>query len=229
MTTVLITDDDREINRAIKTLLEAEGIRALQAYDGIEALNVLEVEDVDLVLLDIMMPRMDGLSTLVKIRSTKNIPVLMLSAKSEESDKIVGLGLGSDDYITKPFSSLELIARVKSHLRRYQKLGGQEVPSNDMLIVRGLKLDRLKREFYVDNELVHLTNKEFSILELLMSHPSQVFSADQIYENVWNEDPYNAENTIMVHVRRIREKIEINPKDPSYLKVVWGIGYKIEA
>ncbi len=226
---ILVVDDDKEIARALAVLLRSEGYQVLLAYDGLEALDMLITEDVKLLLLDIMMPRLDGLSTLLKIRETKNIPIIMLSAKSEDSDKILGLSMGADDYISKPYNPAELVARVRSLLRRYLRLGTiAEVSEVSSLCVGGLCLELEKKYLSIDGEVVRLTATEFKIMELLMSNPGIVFSAERIYEKVWQETAYMVENTVMVHIRRIREKIEINPREPKYLKVVWGIGYKIE-
>jgi len=228
-TRILVVDDDREIARAIEKHLTLEGFEVTKAHDGIEALDRLATEEIQLILLDVMMPRLDGLSTMMKIRAKNNIPIIILSAKTEETDKVLGLGMGADDYVTKPFSAQELIARVRSQLRRYMTLGDMTNQSKDqILVVGGLRLEPDTMNFSVDGEAVKLTAKEFKILELLMTNPGMVFSAEKIYERVWNETPYSVENTVMVHIRRIREKIEINPKEPKYLKVVWGIGYKIE-
>jgi DNA-binding response OmpR family regulator len=226
---VLVVDDDKEIVMAIVKLLEMEGIRSLTAFDGLMALDILSKQDVQLLILDVMMPRLDGLSAMLKIREKKNIPLIILSAKSEDSDKILGLSMGADDYIVKPFNPAELVARVRSHLRRYMHLGslGNDI-SNNQLHVGGLMLDTDAKELTVDGEAVRLTATEYRILELLMSNPGMVFSAERIYQRVWNEEGFAVENTVMVHIRHIREKIEINPKNPKYLKVVWGIGYKIE-
>lgn len=229
MTKILVVDDDVEIARAIERLLDLEGYEVLVGHDGIEAMELLVANDVKLILMDIMMPRLDGLSATLKIRETKNIPIIILSAKSEDTDKVLGLSMGADDYITKPFNSAELIARVKSQLRRYMQLGNhQDVAKSTELKVGRLNLDTECKDLKVDGEMVKLTATEYKILELLMANPSRVFSAEEIYERVWNEIGYAVENTVMVHIRRIREKIEINPKEPEYLKVVWGIGYKIE-
>ncbi len=231
--TILVVDDDREIVGAIKKLLEIEGYHVLAAYDGVDALECLMEEEVHLIILDIMMPKMNGLTTLMKIRERKNIPVLLLSAKTEESDKVLGLSMGADDYIEKPYRPAELVARVKSSLRRYLVFSGANVTETDpqsenVLINGGLTLNMDEKQIYVDGEPVKLTPTEYKIVALLMKYPGRVFSAEEIYERVWNEPAYGPENTVMVHVRRIREKIEINPKVPKYLKVVWGIGYKME-
>jgi DNA-binding response OmpR family regulator len=227
---ILVVDDDREIVKAIDKLLSMEGYEVLKAYNGMEAIEVLMNQDIQLLLLDIMMPKLDGLSTTMKIREKKNIPIILLSAKSEESDKILGLTMGADDYITKPYHPQELLARVKSQLRRYLFLGDAANHSGKSgeLLIGGLLLDTVSKKLSVDGEAVKLTATEYKILELLMSNAGRVFSAEEIYERVWNEPAYSIENTVMVHIRRIREKIEINPKEPNYLKVVWGIGYKIE-
>ncbi len=226
---ILVVDDDLEIAKAIEKLLTLEGYEVIKAFNGYEALDVLLNETIHLILLDVMMPKLDGLSTTLKVRENKNIPIIILSAKSEDSDKVLGLSMGADDYVTKPFSSQELVARVKSQLRRYLKLGDMSSINKETTLVNGgLKLDLDAMQLSVDGELVKLTAKELRILEFLMRNAGIVFSADKIYENVWNEAPYAVENTVMVHIRRIREKIEINPKEPNYLKVVWGIGYKIE-
>ena len=224
---VLIVDDEYEIREAIEIYLKNEGIRVLQAVDGIEALEVLKAEEIHLILMDIMMPRMDGIKATFKIRESKNIPIIMLSAKSEDTDKILGLNMGADDYITKPFNPMELIARVKSQLRRYTNLGNYK-ESDDEINVRGLILNKNSKMVTVDEKELKLTSTEYKILELLMANKGRVFSIEEIYERVWEESFYNGENTVSVHIRRIREKIEINPKEPEYLKVVWGIGYKIE-
>ncbi|WP_294127052.1 response regulator transcription factor [uncultured Clostridium sp.] len=228
---VLVVDDDKEIVDAIEIYLKNEGINVIKAYDGLEALEVLMENNVQLILMDIMMPNMDGLRTTMKIRQEKNIPIILISAKSEDTDKILGLNMGADDYITKPFNTLELIARVKSQLRRYTVLGnysGKNEENNSIIRSGGLSLNQDTKEVIVDGEVIKLTATELGILKLLLKNQGKVFSIDEIYENVWNEPSYNAENTVAVHIRRIREKIEINPKEPKYLKVVWGIGYKIE-
>jgi len=226
---ILVVDDDREIAAAIEKLLNREGYDVIKAYDGLQALAAVAENQIHLILLDIMMPRLDGLSATLKIRGSKNIPIIMLSAKSEDSDKILGLTMGADDYVTKPFNPQELVARVKSQLRRYMHLGDMTNCSRtSQITVGGLCLDTEAKQLMVDGEPVSLTAKEYKILELLMSNPGIVFSAEKIYETVWKEIAYSVENTVMVHIRRIREKIEINPKEPKYLKVVWGIGCKIE-
>ncbi len=229
--TILVADDDREIVRAIQKLLEMEGYRVLCAYNGLEALEQLVEQEVHLIILDIMMPKMDGLSTMMKIRESKNIPILLLSAKTEESDKVLGLSMGADDYISKPYQPAELVARVKSSLRRYLYLGNREKAKEEKsnaIENGGLLLNLDEKQIYVDGDPVKLTATEYRIVELLMKNRGRVFSAEEIYERVWKEQAFATENTVMVHIRRIREKIEINPKVPKYLKVVWGIGYKME-
>lgn len=224
---ILIVDDDREIVDAIGVYLEAEGYNILKSYDGLEALNVLSDEEIHLILMDIMMPKMDGLKTITRIREDKNIPVIIISAKTEDADKVLGLNIGADDYITKPFNPLELVARVKSQLRRYTSLGSMDIKEN-YFVTGGLELDDDKKLVKVDGEIVDLTPVQYKILRLLMANMDKVFSMTEIYEKVWCEEAIAVENTVAVHIRRIREKIEINPKEPRYLKVVWGIGYKIE-
>ena len=226
---VLVVDDDREIVRAIAVLLEKEGYQVLKAYDGLQALELAVEKPVQLIIMDVMMPRLDGLSAVMKIRERKNIPIIVLSAKSEETDKILGLSMGADDYVAKPFHPQELAARVKSQLRRYTMLGdihagvcGDEI-RNGRLTYR-----QSERILYADGEPVRLTATETKIVELLMKNRGRVFPAEEIYRRVWEEEAYAPENTVMVHIRRIREKIELNPKEPEYLKVVWGIGYKME-
>ncbi|WBW99690.1 response regulator transcription factor [Oceanirhabdus sp. W0125-5] len=224
---ILICDDDREIVDAIEIYLSSEGYDIFKAYNGAEALDILKTNEMHLIIMDIMMPVMDGIKATNEIRKNSNIPVIMLSAKSEDMDKIMGLNVGADDYVSKPFNPLELIARVKSQLRRYTALGSF-VPKTGIYKTGELIVDDERKEVYVDGELIKLTRIEYNILKLLTENAGKVFSIDQIYENAWNEPSYNPENTVAVHIRRIREKIEINPKDPKYLKVVWGIGYKIE-
>lgn len=225
---ILVCDDDREIVQAIEVYLKNEGYEVFRAYDGREALAVLEQQELHLIIMDIMMPKLDGLQALMKLRADKNVPVILLSAKSEDTDKIMGLNLGADDYITKPFQPLELLARVRSQLRRYTELGSISARPS-LLRIGGLVIDDESHEVTVDGEPVKLTPMEYGILRLLAESPGRVFSIDQIYEQVWNEPSYRSENTVAVHIRRIREKIEIDPKDPRYLKVVWGVGYKIDA
>ena len=224
---ILVVDDDREIVDSISIFLSGEGYKAIKAYDGIEALEALSENEVHLMILDIMMPKLDGIKTLMKLRESRNIPVILLSAKSEGADKILGLTAGADDYVTKPFNPSELMARVKSQLRRYTTLGsiGKQ---NGEIVIDGLCVNTESRTVKVDGEDVRLTPIEYKILELLVRNRGRVFSADDIYSNVWNEQTVVGDNTIAVHVRHIREKIEINPKEPKYLKVVWGIGYKID-
>ena len=228
--TVLVVDDNREIVYSISELLKYEGYRTLAAYDGMQALELLEAQPVDLIILDVMMPKMNGLSALMKLREKHRIPVIILSAKTEESDKVSGLVMGADDYVEKPYNPAELMARVKAHLRRYRAWGGQAPEQDaDRLVNGGLVLDKKQRLIIVEGEEVRLTATEYKIVELLMEHPGQVFPAEQIYENVWHDKAcFAVENTVMVHIRHIREKIEIEPKKPRYIKVVWGIGYKME-
>jgi len=224
---VLVVDDDREIVESICIFLSGEGYKPLKAYDGIEALEVLSENEVHLMILDIMMPKLDGIRTLLKLRESRNIPVILLSAKSEDADKILGLTAGADDYVTKPFNPSELMARVKSQLRRFTTLGSIGKQNGEILI-DGLCVNTENKTVKVDGENVRLTPVEYKILELLVRNRGRVFSAEDIYSNVWNEQMLVSYNTIAVHVRHIREKIEINPKEPKYLKVVWGIGYKVE-
>ena len=229
MAKILVCDDDKEIVEAIEIYLTQDGHQVLEAYDGIEAVEILKKESVDLLIMDIMMPRMDGIRATLKIREKHNIPIIILSAKSEDADKILGLNIGADDYITKPFNPLELVARVKSHLRRYMQLGSTAIKENEAIYtVGGLAINDDLKEVTVDGEPVKLTPIEYNILLLLVKHQGKVFSIDQIYENIWNENAGGVDNTVAVHIRHIREKIEINPKEPRYLKVVWGVGYKIE-
>lgn len=229
MYNVLVCDDDREIVEAIEIYLSQEGYKVLKAYDGEEALKVLDREKVDLLIIDVMMPKLDGIRATLKIREKKNMPIIILSAKSEDADKILGLNVGADDYMTKPFNPLELTARVKSQLRRYTQLGSTIDKSNQAVYaVGGLSIDDEQKEVAVDGEPVRLTPIEYNILLLLVKNQGKVFSIDQIYESIWNEDAIGVDNTVAVHIRHIREKIEINPKEPRYLKVVWGVGYKIE-
>ena len=229
MAKILVCDDDKEIVEAIEIYLTQDGHQVLEAYDGIEAVEILKKESVDLLIMDIMMPRMDGIRATLKIREKHNIPIIILSAKSEDADKILGLNIGADDYITKPFNPLELVARVKSHLRRYMQLGSTTIKESEAIYtVGGLAINDDLKEVTVDGEQVKLTPIEYNILLLLVKHQGKVFSIDQIYENIWNENAVGVDNTVAVHFRHIREKIEINPKEPRYLKVVWGVGYKIE-
>ncbi|MEH7883348.1 response regulator transcription factor [Bacillus sp. JJ1609] len=224
---VLVVDDEKEIRDAIEIYLKNEGIKVIKAADGIEAIEKLNEQPVHLIILDVMMPRQDGITTTFRIREDKNIPIIILSAKSEDTDKILGLQVGADDYVTKPFNPLELIARVKSQLRRYVTLGTYEGKTK-VIDLNGLTLDQSSKEVTAHGELVKLTPIEYKIIELLMTNAGRVFSINDIYERVWKEPSYNAENTVAVHIRKIREKIEIDPKNPRFLKVVWGIGYKIE-
>ncbi|WP_419960635.1 response regulator transcription factor [Psychrobacillus sp. BM2] len=225
--TVLVTDDDQDIRDGIEIYLKNEGYRVLKAADGLEALQLIEENEVHVIVLDIMMPKMDGISATFKIREQKNIPIIMLSAKAEDSDKIHGLSVGADDYVTKPFHPMELVARVKSQLRRYTKLGNYQ-GRQQVIEIDGLILNKEAKDLSVEGESVKLTPIEFKITDLLMTNAGRVFSINEIYERVWNEPAYNAENIVAVHIRKIREKIETDPKNPRYLKVVWGVGYKID-
>jgi len=224
---ILVCDDDKEILEAITIYLNNEGYRVFKASNGIEALGIVEENEIHLIIMDIMMPQMDGLRATMKLREKNNIPVIMLSAKGEDTDKIMGLNMGADDYITKPFNPLELIARVKSQLRRYTTLGSMETKSN-VFKTGGLVVNDESKIITVDGEEVKLTPVQYKILKFLTANAGRVFSIDEIYERVWEEAAFNPENTVAVHIRKIREKIEINPKEPKYLKVVWGIGYKVE-
>ncbi|MDD4802701.1 MAG: response regulator transcription factor [Syntrophomonas sp.] len=224
---ILVCDDDKEILEAIKIYLENEGYQVFKAANGLQALQAVDENDIHLIIMDIMMPEMDGLKATIRIRKERNIPVIILSAKAEDTDKIMGLNMGADDYITKPFNPLELIARVRSQLRRYTTLGSLESNSN-VFKTGGLIIDDDSKQVTVDGDEIRLTPVQYKILKLLTANVGRVYSIDEIYEKVWQETPFSAENTVAVHIRRIREKIEINPKEPKYLKVVWGIGYKVE-
>ena len=228
MTNILVCDDDKEIVYAIEIYLQQEGYQIYKAYDGEQAIKVLKETNIQLLIIDIMMPRLDGIHATLKIREFSSVPIIFLSAKSEDTDKILGLNMGADDYITKPFNPLELVARVKSNLRRYTQLGSLNVENNALYQVGGLCMNDDTKEVTVDGEPVKLTPIEYNILFLLVKNQGKVFSIDQIYENIWNEEAIGADNTVAVHIRHIREKIEINPKEPRYLKVVWGVGYKVE-
>ena len=229
MQTILVCDDDKEIVEAIEIYLQQEGYHILKAYDGEEALEVLKENEVHLLIMDVMMPRLDGIRATLKIRENMSLPIIILSAKSEDADKILGLNIGADDYMTKPFNPLELVARVKSQLRRYTQLGSTARSDNQSEFrTGGLVIRDDLKEVTVDGEKVKLTPIEYNILLLLVKNQGKVFSINQIYENIWNEEAIGADNTVAVHIRHIREKIEINPKEPRYLKVVWGVGYKVE-
>lgn len=226
---ILVCDDDKEIVEAIEIYLTQEGYEVLKAYDGEEAIQTLKKEHVALLIMDVMMPRLDGIRATLKIREENSLPIIILSAKSEDADKILGLNIGADDYVTKPFNPLELVARAKSQLRRYTQLGSTvQDEKKEVYEVGGLSINDELKEVTVDGESVRLTPIEYNILLLLVKNQGKVFSIDQIYENIWNEEAIGADNTVAVHIRHIREKIEINPKEPRYLKVVWGVGYKIE-
>ena len=226
MYNILICDDEKDIVSALKIYLEAEGYETLAAANGRETLEKLRREDVQLVLLDVMMPEMDGISALARIREESNVPVILLTAKSEDTDKILGLNLGADDYVTKPFNPVELLARVRSQLRRYLQLGGSQ--KQDSLRMGGVELDDRSKQVSVDGEPVSLTPTEYDILKLLLQNPGRVFQPRELYRRVWNDEPYGAESTVAVHIRHLREKIEINPAEPRYIKAVWGQGYKFE-
>lgn len=226
---VLVVDDDREIVKAIALLLEKEGYRVLKAYDGMEALGILAEQSVRLIIMDVMMPRLDGLSAMMKIRERQNLPIIVLSAKTEETDKVLGLSMGADDYVSKPFNPQELAARVKSQLRRYTLLGDINAVRETDEIWNGRLCYRLEEHMlYTDGEPVKLTATETKIIDLFMRNRGRIFPAEEIYQRVWEEPSFAPENTVMVHIRHIREKIELNPKEPEYIKVVWGIGYKME-
>lgn len=227
MVNILLCDDDKDIVNALKIYLTSPEYRLFEAHNGEEALAVLRQQEMELILLDIMMPIMDGLTTLAKIREFSNVPVILLSAKSEDGDKVLGLGVGADDYITKPFSPIEVVARVKSQLRRYLSLGSL-IEKKEVYVIGGVELNDESKEVRVDGDLISLTPKEFEILRLLMASPDKVFSPKEIYSKVWSEKPLGSDNTVAVHIRHIREKIEINPAEPRYIKVIFGQGYKFE-
>ena len=227
MYNLLICDDEADIVNALKIYLNSPDFRLFEAYTGKQALEVIENQEIHLILMDIMMPELDGISAMVKIREKSNVPVILLTAKSEDTDIILGLNTGADDYITKPFRPVEVLARVRSQLRRYTQLGGQ-VNKTTSFVIGGIELDDEKKQLTVDGEPVSLTPKEYDILKLLLSHPGKVYSPQEIYRTVWQEDPFSSENTVAVHVRHLREKIEIDPRNPRYLKLVWGQGYKME-
>ncbi len=228
MANILVCDDEKEIVDAIEIYLSQDGYHIFKAYDGEQAIEMLKREEIHLLIIDIMMPKLDGIRATLKIREHSSIPIIILSAKSEDTDKILGLNIGADDYITKPFNPLELVARVKSNLRRYTSLGSLTAEDKAVYQVGGLVINDDTKQVTVDDEPVKLTPIEYNILLLLVKNQGRVFSIDQIYESIWNEDAIGADNTVAVHIRHIREKIEINPKDPRYLKVVWGVGYKID-
>ncbi len=227
MYNILICDDEKDIVNALKIYLSDANYCLFEAYTGKEALRVIETQEIHLVLMDIMMPEMDGISAMIKIREKSNVPIILLTAKSEDTDKILGLNVGADDYITKPFHPVEVAARVKSQLRRYMQLGGGNM-RQAVLSVGGIELDDRAKSVTLDGELVALTPTEYEILKLLMENPGQVFAPKDIYQRIWNDLPYGSENTVAVHIRHLREKLEINPAEPRYLKVVWGQGYKME-
>ncbi len=227
MYSILVCDDERDIVSAVKIYLEAEGYKVFSSYNGQEALDILDKEEIHLVLMDIMMPVMDGINATVKIRAQSNVPLILLTAKGEDMDKVLGLNVGADDYVTKPFNPVELLARVRSQLRRYMQLGGSSVKDNELQI-GGIVLDDKSKQVTVDGEAVSFTPREYDILKFLMENPGQVFKPKELYRKVWNDEPYGAESTVAVHIRHIREKIEINPAEPRYIKAVWGQGYKME-
>ena len=230
MHTILICDDDRDIVSALDIYLTSEGYQTLRAYNGREALRAVEQNEVHLILMDVMMPELDGIRTTAKLREGSNIPIILLTAKSEDADKILGLNIGADDYVTKPFNPIEVLARVKSQLRRYTTLGGQQKPEDATQVLRngGIAVDDGAKSVTVDGEGVSLTPIEYNILLLLIKHPGRVFSTSQIYERVWNDPSLGSENTVAVHIRHLREKLEIDPANPRYIRVVWGLGYKME-
>ena len=231
MYNILICDDDRDIVSALDIYLTSEGYKTFPAYDGQQAIQVVEENDIHLILMDVMMPKLDGIRATAALREKCNVPIILLTAKSEDADKVLGLNIGADDYVTKPFNPMEVMARVKSQLRRYTTLGGRETPpqaESGVLQNGGVVLDDGAKTVTVDGEQVRLTPIEFDILHLLMAHPGQVFSTTEIYEQVWHDQAYGAENTVAVHIRHIREKLEIDPANPRYIKVVWGLGYKME-
>ena len=229
MNHVLIVEDDKEIREGVEIYLKSQGYQVFQAADGVEGLEMIEREEIHLAIVDVMMPGLDGIRTTLKVRETSSIPIIILSAKSEDTDKILGLNIGADDYITKPFNPLELVARVKSQLRRYTQLGNMnQQTAGQVYKCGGLAINDDNKEVTVDGELIKLTPIEYNILLLLVKNAGKVFSIDEIYEQIWNEEAIGADNTVAVHIRHIREKIEINPREPRYLKVVWGVGYKIE-
>ncbi|MCI5822103.1 MAG: response regulator transcription factor [Lachnospiraceae bacterium] len=231
MANILVCDDEKDIVSALKIYLGGEGYQVYEAYNGLEALKILEENEIHLVLLDVMMPQMDGITAMAKIRETSNVPIIMLTAKSEDTDKVLGLNVGADDYVTKPFNPVELQARVKSQLRRYMQLGGNVetfASTEDVITIGPIQLNDRSKEVTLDGEPVNLTKTEYDILHLLMAQPGRVLSPKEIYQEVWKEDAFGTENTVAVHIRHLREKLEYNPADPRYLKVVWGRGYKIE-
>ncbi len=228
MMNILVCDDDKEIVEAISIYLTQDGYNVYKAYDGLEVLKVIKSKEIHLLIIDIMMPNLDGIHATMELRKTTSIPVIMLSAKSEDIDKILGLNIGADDYVTKPFNPLELLARVKSQLRRYTKLGSLPIESKNILVNGDLILDDEQKKVTIDGEDAHLTPTEYKIVKLLLENIGVVFSSTQIYERIWDEDAYATDNIVSVHIRRIREKIEINPKNPRYIKVMWGVGYKMD-
>ncbi len=228
MYNVLICDDEMDILAPLKVYISGNGYNVFEASNGKEALEILEKEKIDLVLMDVMMPVMDGITATVKLRETSNVPVILLTAKSEDTDKVLGLNIGADDYITKPFNPVEVLARIKSQIRRFTHLGGSQQSDEATLVNGGIEIVDKTKTVFLDGESISLTPTEYDILKFFMEHPGEVFSPKEIYRNVWNDEPFGAENTVTVHIRHLREKLEINPSDPRYFKVVWGHGYKLE-
>ncbi len=224
---VLVCDDEKDIVSALKIYLESDGYRVFEAFTGKQALSILDANDIQLVLMDIMMPEMDGISAIAALRKKSNVPVILLTAKGEDTDKVLGLNIGADDYVTKPFNPIEVLARVRSQIRRFTQLGGS-ISSSTYFVIGGIELDDKSKQVKVDGQLVNITPTEYDILLLFMTHPNEVLSPKRIYREVWGDDPFGAENTVAVHIRHLREKLEINPAEPRYLKVVWGQGYKLE-
>lgn len=227
MVNILVCDDEKDIVSALKIYLESDGYRVFEAFTGKQALSILDANDIQLVLMDIMMPEMDGISAIAALRKKSNVPVILLTAKGEDTDKVLGLNIGADDYVTKPFNPIEVLARVRSQIRRFTQLGGS-ISSSTYFVIGGIELDDKSKQVKVDGQLVNITPTEYDILLLFMTHPNEVLSPKRIYREVWGDDPFGAENTVAVHIRHLREKLEINPAEPRYLKVVWGQGYKLE-
>ena len=228
MYNILVCDDDKEIVEAIDIYLSQEGYHILKAYDGVEALNILEKEKVNLLILDVMMPKLDGIRATLKIRETNSVPIIILSAKSEDSDKILGLNIGADDYVTKPFSPSELVARVKAHLARYERLIGSATPENDIVEIRGIKIDKTARRVWVNGEEKQFTTKEFDLLTFLAENPNHVFTKEELFKEIWNMDSVGDIATVTVHIKKIREKIEMNTAKPQYIETIWGVGYRFK-
>ena len=228
MVNVLVCDDEKDIVSALRIYLESEGYQVYTAYDGIEALEVLETKEIHLVLLDVMMPRLDGIQTMAKIRETSNVPIILLTAKSEDTDKVLGLNVGADDYVTKPFSPSELVARVKAHLARYERLIGSNMPQNDIIEIRGLRIDKTARRVTVDGVEKAFTGKEFDLLTFLAENPNHVFTKEELFKEIWNMDSIGDIATVTVHIKKIREKIEMNTAKPQYIETIWGVGYRFK-